>query len=62
VVKPEGKGPLEEPGRRREDNIKLYGREVVRDSVDWIGLAQDRDHWRTFVNIVLNPWVALNVS
>jgi hypothetical protein len=22
--------------------------------VDWIGLAQDRDTWRTFVNEILN--------
>jgi hypothetical protein len=25
--------------------------------VDWIGLAQDRDKWRTLVNADMNLWV-----
>jgi hypothetical protein len=24
------------------------------DGIDWIDLAQDRDHWRTVVNVVMN--------
>jgi hypothetical protein len=28
--------------------------EVGWGDVDWIGLAQDRDRWRDFVNLVLN--------
>jgi hypothetical protein len=34
--------------------------EVGWGDVDWIGLAQDRDRWRTLVNSVLNLRVPLN--
>jgi hypothetical protein len=39
VAKPEGKRPLGKHRRRWEDNIRMDLREVV----DWIHLAQDRD-------------------
>jgi hypothetical protein len=29
-------------------------REKVLGGVDWIHLAQDRDQWRAFVNMVMN--------
>jgi hypothetical protein len=29
-------------------------REIGWDGVDWIGLAQDMDQWRTLVNTVMN--------
>jgi hypothetical protein len=29
-------------------------REIGWCGMDWIDLAQDRDHWRDFVNTVLN--------
>jgi hypothetical protein len=29
------------------DNIKIDLREIGWDGMDWIGLAQDRDQWRT---------------
>jgi hypothetical protein len=29
-------------------------REIGWDGVDWIDMAQDRDHWRARVNTVLN--------
>ena len=58
--KPEGKRPLARPRRRREDNIKLDHQEVGCGSMDWIGLAQDRDRCRPLVNSVKNLRVPLN--
>ena len=55
--KPEGKRPLGRPKRRRVDNIRMDLQEVRCGYVDWIGLAQDRDRWRTFVSAVMNLWV-----
>jgi hypothetical protein len=36
------------------DNIKMDLREIGRDGMDWIDLAQDRDWWRALVNTVMN--------
>jgi hypothetical protein len=54
VGKPEGKGPLGRPRRRRTDIIKMDLLEIGLNVVDWIGLAQDRYRWRALVNSVLN--------
>ena len=54
VGKPEGKRPLERPRRRWVDNIRMDLQEVGCGHVDWIGLGQDRDRWRTFVSAVMN--------
>ena len=54
VGKPEGKRPLGRPRRRCVDNIRMDLQEVGCGYVDWIGLAQDRDRWRTFVSAVMN--------
>jgi hypothetical protein len=35
------------------DNIKVDLGERGWDGVEWIGLAQDRDKWRTQVNVSL---------
>ena len=43
VGKPEGKRPLGNPRRRREDNNKLGLQEVGCGGVDWIEVAQHRD-------------------
>jgi hypothetical protein len=32
-----------------EDTTKFYFREIEREAVDWINLAQDRDKWWTLV-------------
>jgi hypothetical protein len=54
VGKPEGKKPLGRPRRRWVDNIEMYLREIVWDGMDWIDLAQDKEHWRALVNTVMN--------
>ena len=54
VGKPEGKTPLGRPRRRWVDNIRMDLQEVGCGYVDWIGLAQDRDRWRTLVSVVMN--------
>ena len=50
VGKPEGKRPLGRPRRRWADNIRTNLQEVGCVYMDWIGLAQDRDRWRTLVS------------
>jgi len=54
VGKPEGKRPLGRPRRRWLDNIRADLQEVGCGYMDWIGLAQDRDKWRTLVSAVMN--------
>jgi hypothetical protein len=54
VGKPEGMRPLGRPRRRWVNNIKMDLREIGRDGVDWIDLAQDRDQWRALVDTVMN--------
>jgi hypothetical protein len=54
VGKPERRRPLGRPKRRWVDNIKMDLREIGWDGVDWVDLAQDRDHWRDLVNTVMN--------
>jgi hypothetical protein len=54
VGKSEGKTLLGRTGRRWEDNIRMYFREVGWDGMDWIHLAQDRDQWRALANTAMN--------
>jgi hypothetical protein len=37
-----------------EDGIKMDLTEIGWGGVEWIHLAQDRDHWRAVVNAVMN--------
>ena len=57
VGKPEGKRPLGRPRDRWVDNIRMDLQEVGCGYMDWLGLAQDRDRWRTVVSAVMNLWV-----
>jgi hypothetical protein len=43
VRKPERKRTLGRPRRRWTDNIKMDHADIELCSVDWIGMAQDRD-------------------
>ena len=52
--KPEGRRPLGRPRHRWVDIISTDLQEVGRGYMDWIGLAQDRDRWRTLVSAVIN--------
>jgi hypothetical protein len=50
VGKPEGNRPLGRP-RRRWVDIRMDLGEIGWGGVDWIDVAQDRDKWRTLVNL-----------
>jgi len=54
VGKPEEKRPLGRPRRRWVDNIRMDHQEVGCGYMDWIGLVQGRDKWRTVVSAVMN--------
>jgi hypothetical protein len=57
VGKPERKRPLIRQSCRWPDNTKIDRREIGWDSMGWIDLTQDRDHWRALVNTVMKPRV-----
>jgi len=54
VGKPEGKRPAGRHRRRWVDNIRMDLQEVGCVYMDWIGLAQAKDRWRTLVSAVMN--------
>ena len=58
VGKPEGRRPLGRPRHRWADNIRMDLQVVGCVYMDWIGLAQYRDRWRTLVSAVMNLRVA----
>ena len=53
VGKPEGRRPLGRP-RRMWVYIRMDLQEVGCGYMNWIGLAQDRERWRTLVSEVMN--------
>jgi hypothetical protein len=54
VGNPAVKRPLERLRHRWEERIKMDLREIGWVDVEWIHLAQDRDHWQALVNAVMN--------
>jgi hypothetical protein len=60
--RPEGKRPLGRPRRRWVDNIIMDLRDIERDGMDWIDVAQERDQWWALVNTVKNLRVPQNAE
>jgi hypothetical protein len=60
--RPEGKRSLGRTRHRWEDNMKIDLWEVGHGSMDWIDLAQDRDRWLAFVNVVTKMRVLLKAG
>jgi hypothetical protein len=54
VRKPEGKRPLRRHRHRWECNIRMDLTEIGWEGVDWMHLAEDRDHWWAVMNMVMN--------
>jgi len=54
VGKLEGRRPLGIPRLRWVDNIRMDPQEVGCGYMNWIGLVQARDRWRTLVSAVMN--------
>ena len=54
VGKSDRKRPMGRPRHRWVDNIRMDLLEVGCGYMDWIGLVQDRDRWRTLVSAVMN--------
>ena len=48
-----GKEPLGRTRHRRVDTIRMNLQEVGCGYMDWVGLPQDRDSWRTLVSAVM---------
>jgi hypothetical protein len=54
VGKPDGKRPLGRSRRCWENNVRMDLQEVGCGREEWLGLAQDRNTWRTLVSAVRN--------
>jgi hypothetical protein len=59
VGKPEGKRSLERQRRRWVNDFKIDLREIGWDSMNWIDLDPDRDHWRALMNTLMNLRVSI---
>jgi len=53
-MEPERRRPLGRLRLRWVDNSRMDLKEVGCGCMDWIGLALDRDRWRTLVSAVMN--------
>jgi hypothetical protein len=62
IRKPEGKRPVGRPSSKWVDNTEMDVSERGWGGMDWMDLAQDRDHWRALVNMVMNLRVPENAG
>jgi hypothetical protein len=54
AVKPEGKRLLTKLKYIWEDNIKMVLKGIGWKDMDWMHLAEDREQWWAFVNMLIN--------
>jgi hypothetical protein len=54
ICKLDGKRPSGRCRSRRENNIRIEGKEIKWEGVDWIYLAQDRDKGQAVLNMTMN--------
>jgi len=54
VGKPQRRRALGRSRHRWVDNIRMDLQEMGCGYMDWIGLVQDRDRWRTLVRAAMN--------
>jgi hypothetical protein len=52
---------LEDPGVDGRIILKWISRGGMR-VMNWIVMAQDRDRWRSLVNVVMNFWIPENAG
>jgi len=60
---------VQQPARDHLEDLRTDERIILKKdlqvgwgSMDWNGLAQDRDRWQSFVNVVMNLQVPKNVG
>lgn len=62
VGKSDDRRPLERPVRIWENNIKIYLRKTVLESVYLTNLSKDRERWRAILNTLINLWAPQKVE
>ena len=50
---PSGRKYLRRPRRRWEDNIRMNLKEIGISMRNWVNSSQNRNYWRSLVNVVL---------